>query len=476
MSEFKRQHPIAAVTRVIDVVRQNLVTLLILLFLSTTQENGYFWYILLLTIGFTLIAGVFGWWFFRYRVIDEELQINKGVIIKKNLYLSKERIQVIDITEGLLQRIFRLVQVEIKTAGSGTESATISAISRDEAEALRRELRSGKTEVLDEADVVNEYIPDEIWRLSNKDLFFAALTSGNFGLIASILGAISGQLDQFINEEAIDYIYEAAPGYSNVTVVLSLIVVIFFLSWLLSFLGVIFRYKNFTLEKAGSELIITSGLLERKHLTIPFNRIQAIRFVEGIFRQPFGYGMAYIESAGFDQNQREKSLVMAPFIKNNSFSEFLHRFAPDFHEPDYNIRPRRKSLFRYLRKPNYLLFAVIFISWFIWDYWWLLFLLIPMSALLGYLRYRDAAIGMEANHLRMRFRRLARTTAIMKRNRVQKMELSANPFQRRKLLQNFKATVASGAQGISFEIEDLNKEDALTAYKWSGSEVSSKAN
>ena len=467
MSEFKRQHPIAAVTRLIAVVRQNFVTLIILLFISTTQSNGYFWYILLASLAAALLAGIFGWWVFRYRVNGDELQINKGIFVKSKLYLSKERIQVIDITEGLLQRMFGLVQVEIKTAGSGTESATISAISRAEAEELRRELRKDSAEEAEiDVEVSKTEEVESFWELTNRDLFYAALTSGNFGLIASILGAVSGQMDQFINEETIEYIYEIAPGYSNVTVVISLIAVIFLLSWLLSFLGVILRYGNFKLEKTQKELIISRGLLERKHITIPFDRIQAVRFVEGIFRQPFGYGMIYCESAGFDQNQQEKSIVLAPFIAREKLSQFLKGFLPDFKEPEYHIRPQKRSLFRYLRKPNYLLIFAIAASWFFWEYWWMLLLFIPLSALVGFLRYKDAAIALGDDILRMRFRIFARTTSIIKKNRVQKLEITANPFQRRKLLQNFKATVASGAQGISFEIEDLNKEDALAAYKW----------
>ncbi|MEX1161434.1 MAG: PH domain-containing protein [Balneolaceae bacterium] len=475
MSDFKRQHPIAAVTSLITVIRQNLVTLIILLFISSTQSNGYFWYFLIGGLSTAFIAGIFSWWVFKYRLQDDELQINKGVFVKSKLYLSKERIQVIDITEGILQRMFGLVQVEIKTAGSGTESATISAITRKEAEELRRELRK-KSSPEDEqpaAETEGEAVvhPDEVevsWKLSKRDLIFAAFTSGNFGLIASILGAISGQLDQFVTDETIDYIYEIAPGYSNVTVVISLIAAIIIISWALSFLGVIFRYSDFRLHKTSKELIITSGLLERKHVTIPFNRIQAVRFVEGVFRQPFGYGMLYVESAGFEQNQQEKSIVLVPFLASSKVSGFLEKFLYEFNEPEYHIRPQKNALFRYLKKPTYLLFIGAAITWFFWDYWWILTLLVPLFSGLGWLRYKDAALALGDDILRMRFRVLARTTALVKKKRVQNMELKTNPFQRRKSLQSLKTVAASGSGGIEFEISDLNESDCLQAYQWVG--------
>lgn len=470
MSEFKRQHPVAAISQVITIIRQNFITLLILLFIGTSNTDGYFFYFLLGGLGVALIGGVFSWWVFRYRVYEDELQIHKGIVVKNKLFLSKDRIQVIDITEGILERLFGLVKVEVKTAGGGTETATINAITRAEAEALRVELRkNGEQQKDTEAEGDEEQTDKEIidhWQLSKRDLVFAAFTSGNFGLIASILGAISGQMDQIINEETIEYIYEAAPGYSNVTVIVTLIVGIIVISWTLSFLGVIFQYSDFKLQKTQDELIITTGLIERKHITVPFDRIQGVRFVEGIFRQPFGYGMVYVESAGFDQSEKGRSIVLAPFMAARNFSEFLSTFLEDYNEPDYSIHPPKRVKYRYIRRPNYIMLAAVPATWFFFDYGWMLALLIPALIFLGWLRYKDAALALGDKVLKMRYRVLSRTTAIVLKKRAQKMELTENPFQKWKSVKHFGVTVASGAGGMSFEIADLDVNDSLTALQW----------
>lgn len=468
MSEFKRQHPVAAITRVLELIRQNFVTIIILLFIGSSNTEGYFLYFLAGGFGVALIGGAVGWWVFKYRVYEDELQIRKGIIVKNKVYMSKDRIQVIDITEGLLQRAFGLVKVEVKTAGGGTESATISAISREEAEALRSELRK-KNGASSEGIEVTGDEEDEIlasWKLSTKDLVFAAFTSGNFGLIASILGAISGQMDEFINEETIEYVYEVMPGYSNVTVIISLIVAIIVISWALSFLGVIFRYSDFRLEKTSKELIITSGLLERKHITVPFDRIQAVRFVEGILRQPFGYGMIYVESAGFDQNQKGSSIVLAPFVAASNVSAFLGEFLTEYDEPEFEIRPSKSVLFRYIRRPNYFMFLLIPFAWYLLDYGWFLIFSLPLLGYLGWLRYKDAALALGDGILRMRYRVLSRTTAIVKRNRIQNIGLTQNLFQKRRSIHNLTVTAASGAGGMGFEIADIDQDSCLDAYGW----------
>jgi putative membrane protein len=248
--------------------------------------------------------------------------------------------------------------------------------------------------------------------------------------------------------------------------IITVVVVIIVISWTLSFLGVIFNYSDFRLQKTSKELIITSGLIERKHITIPFDRIQAVRFVEGVIRQPFGFGMVYVESAGFNQTQKGRSIVIAPYLSADRFSEFLREFLPGYQEPEYEITPKPKVKFRYIRRPAYLILLALPIVWLLLDYGWLLVFLLPVMGFLGWLRYRDAAIGVNEEYIRSRFRNISRTTAISKRIRVQNINLSQNPFQKRKNVYSLTTTVASGAGGMNFEVEDLNGEDCKQVYDW----------
>lgn len=473
MSEFRRQHWSAAIDRLVTSIRQNFVTFLILIFVGSRQAGGdYFVYILFGTIILTFLSGIGSWYRFRYRVFDGELQIKKGIFVRKNVYMSKDRIQVIDVTEGLVQRIFGLVKVEVKTAGGGTESATINSITFEEAEELKQELRNknkvgleGEGSFVEDVTGQEEEFIDE-WKISTKELVLAAFTSGNFGLIASILGAVSGQIDAVITDDSIEYLKDTLPGLNNVTLIITVVVVILLISWSLSFLGVIFSYSDFSVKKTDKELLIRSGLIERKHITIPFDRIQAIRFVEGVLRQPLGCGMLYVESAGFEQNVKDRSIVLVPFISRVKMNAFFNRFLSDFHIPELDITPPKKSFFRYLRRPNYILLIAIPLAWYFWEKGWLLtFLLIP-ATLLGWLRYQDAGLYFDSNMIAMQFRNFNRKTAFIRRKRIQAIEEKTNPFQKRKNIGSLSVTAASGAKGIEFSINDLERLDISSIRKW----------
>jgi putative membrane protein len=476
MSEFKRQHPVAAITQLLAIVKQNLVPIIIFGVLGTRNTDGYFLYFFLFGLVSALVLGVLGWFRFTYRVIDDELQINKGILVRKKLFLSKDRIQVIDITEGLIQRMFGLVKVEVKSAGSGTEGATISAITRPEALELRSILRAEK--VLDsEADDAEEVVKEQTTieqsedvlavQLSSKHLFYAALTSGNFGLIASILGAISGQIDQLVTKENVEYFFNKIPLLGSANLVVSIIIFILIVSYIFSFVGVIFKYFDFKVEKKSNELHITTGLLERKHTTVPFNRIQSVRFVEGILRQPFGFGMLYVESAGFQSNNADGSIVLFPFIKKSKVEAFFGDFLSDLKEPEKEIQPPSRSMLRYIRRPMYLPVLLLGIIGFKWTPAWYFLSLLPLFAWYGWQKYKDAALHYDTRNLKLEYRRLAKHSVYVKKNRIQSSQATINPFQIRKKLATYTLTVASGAGGKDFSLVDFNNSTCQGLVEWS---------
>jgi putative membrane protein len=478
MSEYRRQHWAAAVDKLFNLVRKNLFTFLVLFFVGTRQSDGMiFWYVFAGTLVLAFVTGVLDWVRFEYRVKDGELQIKKGILVRNNLFMDRERIQTIDVTEGIIQRLFGLVKVEIKSAGSGNGNATLAAISAGEAKELQDALKRNRsaesvelaTDEFLEDQVIEELDDDLIedqWKISKRELLMAALTSGNFGIIASILGAISGQMDQFINQENLQYLLDRLPGFNNVTLIIGLVIVIFILSWGLSFLGVILTHADFTIKKYKKELVISSGLLERKQITIPFDRVQAVRFTEGVLRQPFGFGMLFVESAGFQQQEKQRSIVLAPYISKASLGSFFERFMPDFTPEKLDVRPPERAFFKYIRKPNYLLLVALPFASFYWTYGWMLSLLVVPFSILGWLRFRDAGLTFNQHQLVIRSRDLVRKTAFIRRNRIQVVDESAHPFQEYKNLSTVSVTTASGAKGMTFGINDMDHSIAIKLRSW----------
>ncbi len=458
MSEAQRQHPVAAITKVLEIVKQNFFTILIVLFLGSGGSSMFEFFGLIPVLLFLLIAGVLEWWRFTYQIVDGELHIKQGVFVRKNLYLSPERIQVIDISAGVIQRLFSLVSVEVKTAGSSSKAAKIDAVSRSEAERIKAILPKGEKAESTAED--EENTAAKVYKLRTKDLLIAAGTSGNLTVTLTIIAGAASQLDQlnrFITEEqVINFFQSAVPASLAVNLVVIVVIFALVLSWILSFAGTIIKNYGFTLQIDEEELHIESGLFEQKQSTVPFNRIQGIRIKEELLRQPFGYTSIMLESAGYG-DQQNNAATLFPLLRSSNIASFLSEVVPDYNVKVDGVSPPKKALRRYMLRMAWLSMVIILPVW-----WWVPYgvygwsLLIP-ALYLGFMQYKDALIGTSGKTMVIRSRSLSKTTAIVKKRRIQAANSSQNLFQRRLGLFSYAVTVASGIRGRTFTIRELDE-------------------
>jgi putative membrane protein len=87
------------------------------------------------------------------------------------------------------------------------------------------------------------------------------------------------------------------------------------------------------------------------------------------------------------------------------------------------------------------------------------------------LRHRAAGHGLDGDRLVLRFRRLALTTVVASRGRLQSRGYSVSPFQRRRGLATLKVEVASGSGGAAFRLVDVEAVSAVGLAERLGPEV-----
>jgi putative membrane protein len=288
------------------------------------------------------------------------------------------------------------------------------------------------------------------------------LTSGRIGVAASVVFGASQAVERVLPRDFAQRLSEAFLP-RTVSAFLLLLLAVALLSWVLAILGTVFAHAGFALSRSpdGKYLHIRRGLLERHESTVPLARIQAIRVVEGVLRQPFGLAALRVESAGFGA-ERGVSTALFPLLPRKEVGKFLRTAVPEFAAPLDNLEPlpgraRRRYAFR-SALPVLVLAAPYAALFFPWGLAGLL-LALP-AALYGLLRYRAAGHGLDDDRLVLRFRRLARTTVVAPRGRLQSRGYSVSPFQRRLGLATLKVEVASGSGGTAFRLADVDAEVA----------------
>lgn len=457
MSDVKRLHP---ATIILNVLKEMKGTVYLIFITLITLDILYF---LLFLLAYALLIGIIGtlsWYRFSYWVTDDALHIEYGIFKRTKRTISKNRIQSIDLTENIVHRIFKLVRVQIETASSGMEAeASLAAVSLDEGEALRAELKY--KQVNDESGDIEEEDKSVKKVITTKQLLLAGITSGGVGIILSFMFIALIELEELIPENVYDYTFSWFVSTSLVTIIL-LVLMILFVVWLLSVGLTFIRNGKFTIKIEDNELLITRGLIEKIQLTIPLHRIQAIGVEENIFRQPFGYASIHAEVAGGSTSGNEgASTMLFPLMHKREVPEFIEQFVPGFSwnpEQVEWVKPPKKALKFYLFRSGIAFLIMSFVVlYFFPNYSWITFIILALMLGRGWLSYKDAGFYVNDNRLLLRYRKLKRVTVMLYHKRVQAFEKEQNPLQRKDYLTTMKVSILSNLGGKHYQIKEVDE-------------------
>ncbi|WP_226647456.1 PH domain-containing protein [Mesobacillus subterraneus] len=481
MSEPKRLHPIAAVVNALRQLKEMIIPFLIFVVFGSrgTDWDLFYFFGSIGVVVLVLVYGVLSWYRFTYRIEQGELRIEYGLIVRKKRYIPFDRIQSLDLSEGILQRLFGLVKVKVETAGSGgmglqDGEAVLTAITKQDAQEIHDYLVSiKKSGQMLQGEEEPQSSDDLLYRISVPELLMLATTSGGVGVVISAVLAFVFQFEEFIPYEQI---FDGVENFvQNGVIFISVVVFIgFLLAWMIALFGTMLKYANFTVRKVDNDLVITRGLLEKRQFTIPLNRIQAVRISENLVRQPLGYASAFLESAGGSALDQESSKVLIlPIVKKRKIPGLLEPHLTEYHFR-VNISPAPvRAYSRYLLKGWIFTLPVIIAAiWFLRPWGFGALLLLPASAIWSYLNYKDAGWSLDQGMLTFRYRNIVKNTVYMKKNKVQSFSMKESFFQRKKNLATVEAIVKSGHGGAGGKVIDLEKKHVDRIYHWYSHETS----
>lgn len=442
-------HPGWIITAAIESLR-TLVWALVPLLFSVRDQGAIAMIAVTATFGLAVVIWrAIQWHFITYSAESGSISLNTGALSKSHKSVRPERVQAIDTVEPPIGRLLGISELRISTAGSG-ETIVIPAVRNAEANRLRDWIefhRAGNepssTEVMNQ-DSELATGSAILRKLSSRDVLLAGLTSGRIAPALALTAFGVRIVTELLPNSLVDRIPFDPERLTPFTIV-AIVGIAAVAAWGISIAGSVITNWNFTLERSGDTLIISSGLLERQRNAINVQRVQGLTIVEGLLRQPFGYASITIESAaprrksdaGIEQYQ------LIPLIRMTEIRDFIAEALP---EMDWIAEPRSLATLPARARRRYLAPVVrdlgslaIIASLLIWQIergeWWYgisLLALIPPLLIYADLQFRDAGWSCDSmNHLVIRTRSVDRQTTCMHAKRVQMRELAQDWLQRR---------------------------------------------
>ncbi|HDR7782115.1 MULTISPECIES: PH domain-containing protein [Bacillus] len=470
---YKRQHPI---TMLLELKITDFIPLIIFMF----SLNGKFpfWYLIPAAFGLLTIFSAFEKWYYTtYWVENNVLHVKQGLFVKKESYLNKERVQTINTSSNVLYQMLGLKKIQIETAGGGDDAeVSLAGITVEEATELiamlnepTRELKAEEiSEEVVEKEIVTEEKQATEYKLTWKEILLASVTSGQFGLLFSLIFFVYNQVDEYIPK----WIKNKVESYvmdHDIYGWIYMVAILLVISWMISTIGYALKHGDFTVNRRNDEVRILQGLLEKKELVLKLHRIQGITIKESILRQPFGYCAVQVEviqSKGLG-DEKEK-VTLHPIIRKDRVQQLLaHLQLP--YELNTNIISLPKAALRRYLIDSFIFFAMLAIPLtgisIYFEKYYIMWALIPLAILiftLGYGTFKTNGYSVNGEQITLVYRSVGKYTGLVRRRHVQSMEKTQSYFQRRADLCTYKFSNASS----NYKLEHTRVEDAERMQNW----------
>jgi putative membrane protein len=423
------------------------------------------------------------WKRLTYTIGAQDIRVESGVLSRSARSVPYERIQDVSLEQKLLPRLFGLVSVKFETGAGGGEDLSLSYLTEERGEELRRLVR----ELRDEQENPGAGAPDAPARQTSAEEGVPLFAMGpsrlfTYGLfefslaVFAVLGALFQYVDTFADIEIWDpdiwqglierygvdltQLDRTLQIIGALTGLLALLVI----GSLTGMIRVFAREWGFLLERTARGFRRRRGLFTRTDVVMPTHRVQGVKLGTGLIRYRFGWhSLSFVSLA---QDMGASSHVVAPFAKLEEIAPIAEAagFSLPGEDADWRRASERYLIDSALRDALFFLVpaAIAGIATSIsapeWTYAvvGLLLVLAGISAMLNVLAWRFQKHALDAKQIMSMRGVLSPRSQIATRLKLHSVEIAQGPIAR---LRGY-ATVHLGQAGGTFAIPGVPIERA----------------
>ncbi len=419
---------------------------------------------------------------FRFSIQEDAFHLDHGVIRLSHVEIPFERIQNINLQQGVFQQILNVVGFEIETAGEGTAEIKIKALDKGFATALKAKLIEEKNKVQTEVEIESgptdetlESTPDSsasvLFQLDFRTLIKVGVSSNLFKGVGLLL-AFFAYLYNFIMDFVTNiYDIDLEEDFTNripetLTFTSVLIVSVLVIGFLITVLTTVLKFFKLKIIKAQQNFEVEYGLFKRVNKVIKKSKTQIFEIRTNPIKNLFNIKNVFVSQASSHQLSEKQKIGLVGLSKVNLKSLFKSLFEHEYEALTFDVvHSKHRLIFRYFYKNLFLLSGLSLAVYFVFLNWFSLTVLIALSLFLifiSYLRMKKSSIGVNSNFISIRKGSIDTKFSLIEIHKLQSVKLTKNIFQQYNGHADLVLETASGM--LKVEYLSLNEAQELMNY------------
>jgi putative membrane protein len=429
---------------------------------------------LAITLGFALSR----WFTTRYRVTDDRVEVRTGLLRRRVLAVSRDRVRTVDVTARAMHRLLGLTRVDVGTGRSDRERGSavrLDGLTEAEAAALREELLHRREQAPELATEPTTATPvTELAQLDPRWVRYAPFTLSGVVSVGVVVGFLANLANE-ANFDPEDYgpLRHLADRLEHAPVALTLValaILALVAVVVASTVGYALAFWDFRLTRhPGGTLHVTRGLITTRATTIEERRLHGAEISEPLLLRAVAGARLIAIATGLRVGlgaERGGSLLVPPA----PLAEVRRVAAEVVGTPEpmscplvaHGPRARVRRYTRALGGWALVALALAVVRWAAGGPSWLpavALALLPVAAALAADRYRSLGHAVADGRLVVRSGSLVRRRCAVAGEGIIGWNVERSFFQRRAGLATLVATTAAGHQ--HYDVQDLELGEAL---------------
>lgn len=387
-----------------------------------------------------------------YELTEGAVVERRGILQRRERTLHLDRLQQVEVEQGLLDRLVGTAVVRLETASDAGESELeLRVVSETEARRLRATL-------LDRTVMGTRPDGEELVHVPLGQIALAAVTGPRLLAVPVVLGGLVGLLlDLDLAEESSDAVAQRL-GMLGAAAAVAVVLVGLVLAVAVAVAVGVVRDGDFRIRRVGNDLHVRRGLLATREAVVPVARVQLVSVQRSLVRRALGFGTITLYSAGGggDQDALERRLSV-PLVRAPELVPLALRLLGDPGPwPALVAHPsgaRIRTIVRWWRRafpptaglvvllalgvPRPVVPALLVVAG-----------AAALASVLGLLEYRHLASGRSGQLVAARGGALSITEVATPTGKVQGTRVRSSPFQRRRDLASLSVHVAGPGRAV----------------------------
>lgn len=406
--EVRRLHPAMALIGALRNGASNLAAIVPAAAIGFREGFGLFFIILGLFAVPMLVLSVLRWWRFTYRVGEDALVIEQGILRRSHRSIPLDRIEDVSIEQKLLARLIGMAVVRIETGGGEADEGKLDSVSLAEAARLRALLRGARrTEAVDEAVPAPVPAAETIFAMPLERVLLHGLFSFSLWWIFAIF-ALLNWVDQMMPDiRWVDWAGMArreAEARLTVALAIEAGLALLGLAIVLGFVagvgGTLAREYGFRLTYEEGRFRRVRGLLTRTEIALGAHRIQLAVVRREWISGRLGWSALDFQTLGGGGEASGRQEV-APFASAGEIGRVIDTAGLPALEPDALVPVARGHILRAAIRHGSPVLVAAGVAGLFWTPLWLGLLLVPLPVGIALFQRRNHRYGLRATSVQV---------------------------------------------------------------------------